>query len=1482
MRVPRLSQRVLASVLVALLAASTLVAALPRGVVSADTTVVVPAQASTRQTTAAAVELPGNVTAVEGRVLVSEGSLELVGVAPVGRGEALTPVPVEGGYAFAAFDLRPRSDKTILRLIFAPLIKGQLEFRVVLDAVADIRGRRITLGQSEALARLVVENGTRRLTAPKGAARPAPGRPAGPTRDVYGRGVIGPDDLDLVRGTWYSARQGNASCVEAQINQADANGDGCLDVVDLQAVHADQATRTGDLVEQSAAGTPGIDLRFMANLNGAPPAEPQALDAPMTFTVTNAGDTPDANVGNRVCADSQGRCTLRAALNESNWNSGVDRINFDLPGTAPVQIQVGGWLPVGSASGGVIIDGYTQPGSRVNTATFGSNAIPGVELRGTGNAMTFVLYVPRSGSTVRGLLINNAYRSVFLDTPNATNNRVVGTFIGFHPDNSLPPRGRAGVWLNTGASQNLIGTPALADRNVIGNYDKAIYSYGSGTNGNISQNNLLCVRPNGQGAICQIGVDHDFGPKGSLVGGTGPNERNIIGPTTINGMEFSHGWNPDTGQSTTAWQINDHRVIDNWIGFRQDGRYDPAYRVAQNVPTFDNGQGINIFDGSNNNLVEGNHIASAHDGLTIGISNSTGNMVRNNIVGRSPHGETAPGDGWGIYLYSNTHIHTIEGNVFDNMTDGGVGLLDHNIDRIRISRNIVTNTNGPAIYLQANPNIPSSGANNLMAVPSIGSTTETSAAGAGVAGATVEVFRASRALGEFGLPVEFLGSAVVASNGSWNVTYSRTLQTGERVTALQIRTNGDTSQVAANVYAGGPPPPPTANFTFAQQPGTLRVDFTDTSTGLPSSWSWNFGDGTTSTQQNPSRVYDAGGEYTVSLTVTNTSGSNTRTRTVTVQPLPPGTVLARDAFTRNLTNEWGEADIGGVYTLDGMAANFNVTGGTGTVTMPSAFSNRSGLLNDVWARDVEVLFRVRASKVASGNSYYVYAPVRRNANHAYRPKIILQPNGSVLAHAGVVVNNSESSVAPAVTVPGLTPAANAFVWVRAEVVGVSPTTIRVKAWADGQTEPSNWHFSATNSTSAVQRSGAVGLRVYVDAINNAPVTFGFDDYLVKTPGVAAPPPAPTANFSFSQQAGTLTIDLTDTSTGSPTSWSWSFGDGTSSTQRNPTKTYASADTYSVSLTASNASGSNTVTKSVTVVPPPPPPPPPTADFSFSQQAGTLTVNFTDASTGSPTSWSWSFGDGTSSTQQNTAKTYAAGGDYTVSLTASNSSGSHTISKQVNVEQPTLTTYASDTFGRTVSNGWGSANTGGAYTLEGTAANFSVGGGVGSLVLPSTGATRAVLLAGVSARDVDVTFRVRSDKTASGGAQYVYAVARRNGNNAYRPKIILNTNGSVAVHSGVLLNNSESSVAPAIIVPGLTHGANTFIWVRAQLSGSSPTTIRVKAWADGQAEPSGWHFTATNSAAAVQSAGSVGLRAYMSSTNAPVTFSFDDYLVTSVP
>ena len=248
--------------------------------------------------------------------------------------------------------------------------------------------------------------------------------------------------------------------------------------------------------------------------------------------------------------------------------------------------------------------------------------------------------------------------------------------MGFNRDGSLSTLGHAGVYIINGAHDNIVGTPALADRNVIGNYDKGVYGYGPGADHNIVQNNDICISPTGATAICSTGIDFDFGPKSWLVGGSDPGDQNVIGPTSLNGIELSHGWDPSTHVSTTQYQINNNQIIGNWVGFRADGSYDPNYRSALTKPSADNGQALHAYDGSNYNLFEANYVAAAWDGVTIAYTDSTGDIVKDNIIGRSPQGQAAPLQRYGIYFRDDTQGHTVVGNIIDNAAAGGIEIID--------------------------------------------------------------------------------------------------------------------------------------------------------------------------------------------------------------------------------------------------------------------------------------------------------------------------------------------------------------------------------------------------------------------------------------------------------------------------------------------------------------------------------------------------------------------------------------------------------------------------------------------------------------------------------------------------------------------------------------------------------------------------------------------------------------------------------------
>ena len=80
-----------------------------------------------------------------------------------------------------------------------------------------------------------------------------------------------------------------------------------------------------------------------------------------------------------------------------------------------------------------------------------------------------------------------------------------------------------------------------------------------------------------------------------------------------------------------------------------------------------------------------------------------------------------------------------------------------------------------------------------------------------------------------------------------------------------------------------------AGFTASKTTITegQSIQFTDQSTNTPTSWSWNFGNGGTSSSQHPSYQYNTEGTYTVALTATNCYGSHSETKSsyITVESL---------------------------------------------------------------------------------------------------------------------------------------------------------------------------------------------------------------------------------------------------------------------------------------------------------------------------------------------------------------------------------------------------------------------------------------------------------------------------------------------------------------------------------------------------------------------------------------------------------------------
>jgi PKD repeat protein len=282
----------------------------------------------------------------------------------------------------------------------------------------------------------------------------------------------------------------------------------------------------------------------------------------------------------------------------------------------------------------------------------------------------------------------------------------------------------------------------------------------------------------------------------------------------------------------------------------------------------------------------------------------------------------------------------------------------------------------------------------------------------------------------------------------------------------------------------------------------------------------------------------------------------------------------------------------------------------------------------------------------------------------------------------------------------------------------------------------------------------------------------------------------------------------------------------------------------------------------------------------------LAVSFDSSGSGDPdgtiASYDWDFGDGAHSTQANPNHTYGSANTYTVTLTVTDDDGaSDTVSHQVTTTAGNPLVLAADAFGRTVANGWGTADTGGAWTITGTASQFKTTGSTGQITTPA-GATRTAVLGNVLATDSDSVVTVSLDKLPDVGSMYVNLGARQIGTSGYRAKLKVDPSGAITMTLVRTINNADTTLATTTFPAGtLTAGAK--LQVRLQAQGTAPTTLRARAWLAGTTEPTTWQLTTTDSNAALQNPGGVLISSYLGSTtgNGPITATFDDLAVSAL-
>ncbi|HWO56141.1 MAG TPA: thrombospondin type 3 repeat-containing protein [bacterium] len=411
-----------------------------------------------------------------------------------------------------------------------------------------------------------------------------------------------------------------------------------------------------------------------------------------TYVVTH---TLDAGIG-----------SLRKALSDANAVAGPDTITFNIPGAGPHVIVPA--TAYSSLIDRVYINGYSQPGSAVNTLAAGSNAVIKIEIDGSllpsSSGFGLAFTSGSLGSDVRGLAIHSCTRSgIFILTDSIT---VRGCFIGTDATGTID-RGNAncGVRLH-GARYCTIGGAAPADRNLLSGNDEDGVCMNSGTfvnlpTGNVVAGNIIGLNAAGNAALPNTlhGVRMDS-TVDCHVGGAAAGAGNTISGNTQYGVYVIRGASGLAGGNAIRGNIIGLDVggaVDlgnGSAGVYLNGAGDTvggAVAGARNVISGNTFDGVEI-QASSGNVIEGNYIGTDITG-SLALGNSygvrvhvlfTGSSTLNRIGGTSAgQRNVISGNGTGIFFSaSGTQNNDVQGNYIGTDATGTVALPNssHGVD----------------------------------------------------------------------------------------------------------------------------------------------------------------------------------------------------------------------------------------------------------------------------------------------------------------------------------------------------------------------------------------------------------------------------------------------------------------------------------------------------------------------------------------------------------------------------------------------------------------------------------------------------------------------------------------------------------------------------------------------------------------------------------------------------------------------------------
>lgn len=647
--------------------------------------------------------------------------------------------------------------------------------------------------------------------------------------DLTGNKLVDDTDAAQMIESWQSVHE-QQPCASTIPGAQDLNGNGCIDVGDVQAVLGEWGAPTAAATSQTGG------------------AQAMAVEAEVTYTVNSTGNSDDADTADGLCRTSGNVCTFRAAVTQANTRLGPETITFNVrnaDGSCPALVTIE--APAGASgyriedkSGRVLIDGYTQCGASPNTLAVGGNAVIKVELKGNRTIDVNGLSIYSANNVIRGLAIYNWDFQLKLMYGAASDNRIEGNFLGTNAANSFlyetstpfSEQHHEGVRIQgggDGAARNIIGGTTPGARNIIsGNRRDGIKIQGAGARENRIIGNYIGLKQDGVTPLRNFadGVDFEYGVKSNWLGGPTAAERNVVSGNFSEGIEISH--DPGT-------QYNS--VVGNYFGLTADGTRAASYGNSETAISFEDAVDSNY---AYNNVIGGNGTSGVFFFIL-----GTNNEVHHNKIGVAADGVTSVPNGYqtsydgqtppyyernGITIMGGAQRNKIHHNLIANHPGDGIVLKNtSDAQHGHFGETYYNTISQNSLYNNGNPSVSTSGAidgiwhkpyyvNNTWTYPNQGlpaptvanattarvSGTSRTRSNQACAGCTIEVFIADKtstndASGDnAGEGKTFIGSGTTDASGNFGFSVAG-VAAGQLVTATATDTLGNTSQFSINV-----------------------------------------------------------------------------------------------------------------------------------------------------------------------------------------------------------------------------------------------------------------------------------------------------------------------------------------------------------------------------------------------------------------------------------------------------------------------------------------------------------------------------------------------------------------------------------------------------------------------------------------------------------------------------------------------------------